>query len=197
MATETKSPNDVSTYAGFLAEYDSLFEHYKRLNRWCHSAEGYAYSEYIPPPGERRPETVIPEAWLNDYGREQLAASQVAKLDKIRKSAQDRILYALEHSNIGLLSAQRACRRLGLPKPVKADRWSLTVSGDTRLTAETSAAQQTDLQSRLKAAFGDWADTHSIALDSNPNVQVSQYKRSNDFKFEEASSEPEVTESDG
>lgn len=81
--------NDVSTLAGFLAEYDKLASTLRTKNHWCDVSYAYTQTDgaILPPDKRSAPAVDVPQEYLNEEGRAWVAEREAQQLTQAREDA--------------------------------------------------------------------------------------------------------------
>lgn len=155
--------NDVSTVAGFLAEFEFQVERLRKANSWCYNGKERAYTEAgIDSPERRRrdgytgmdPVLATPSEFLNEAGLARVAELQEGVLDKLRAGALAAAKFGVKSGYVGVAGVKTALAALGIPeRPVTKRHYpsafALRFSTSTRVESISSA----DLQQKMTDAL--------------------------------------------
>jgi len=182
--------NDVSTLAGFLAEYDKLASTLRTKNRWCDVKYAYIQTDgaILPPAQRLAPAVDVPQEYLTDEGRAWVAEREAQQLTQAREGAKRAIIYGLSNTHrynspshyLTKADAELACQQLGLPAPRSSRTYPVWVEVSSTLLVdrkptdtkvqELSAGLQAAVQAYL--AEQGYADAVARAVISAGNLET-------------------------
>ena len=179
----TDTANDVTTLAGFTAQFDAEVRKLQQIHGWCDEGRSRAYRETgINPddPYAGVPLSKVGDAMLTDAGRQARAAQEQARLDELKNAAIELCRRGLADGYGSQESLGAALNALGIPgtfqdvtKYNHYGTWS-TVT-DSRLGPATVTKVSAAIEQAVKDALT--AEGITIAAGRSIGVSIDQRRR--------------------
>lgn len=194
----TIAVNDVTTPAGFLAEYDLLASELNKVHGWCDDGTRYPYDpevarddedkQVFTSPRDRKPGTTrMDDDCYTEKGLALIKAQEAEQLPRYQQAAMNAILYGLKNGNLTVDEAKLAGGRLGLPEVtiVAGYQNGFNVYGYVTTDTALTAAQGRTIQAAIKEAITA-ALTSDTSHASSVTTDVSRGTRTrNTVKFDD------------